>query len=387
MMKPAIVIATYNRPVSLLRLLSSVESAIYDVQDVPLVISIDGGGTNNQETCRIAEDFNWSFGTKRIIKHKENLGLRNHILSCGDLSEVFGAVIVLEDDIYVSPYFYKYACSAAEFYKNDEKIAQISLYSFNIHIHTLLPFVPLKSAYDTYFVQYGCSWGQCWTKSQWSGFRKWYNKGQQVTKIDKLPRNIINWPESSWLKFFTKYLVETDKVSVYPYWGYSTNINDAGVHNRADQFTYQCHLATQSIDLNFAPYRSTSIKYDAFFELSATYIKVFNRDLARFEFEVDLYGQKLIDGITAEYFLSTCKCSKPILKFPLILKPLEQNILLNIIHHQNDIFLGKKETFAVNDYKIKIWAYQTLPLPMGKAIKQLIQRIFKSLHYYIKRNI
>ncbi|MCW0484118.1 hypothetical protein [Gaoshiqia sediminis] len=384
-MKPAIVIATYNRPASLLRLLSSVENAIYNVQDVPLVISIDGGGTNNQETCRIAEDFDWSFGSKRIIKHDQNLGLRNHILSCGDLSEVYGAVIVLEDDIYVSPNFYKYACSAAEYYKNDEKIAQISLYSFNIHIHTLLPFVPLKSEYDTFFMQYGCSWGQCWTKSQWSDFRQWYNIGQEVSKSDKLPSNIVSWPESSWLKYFTKYLMVSDKVSVYPYWGYATNINDAGVHNRADQFTYQCQLATQSIDSNFAPYHNESIKYDAYFELNATYIKALNKDLAKFEFEVDLYGQKLLDGVKAEYFLSTFECSSPLLKFPMILKPLEQNILLNIQHNQNNIFLGKKEAFAVKDNRTRIWVYYTLPLSIGKAIKQLIQRIWKSLAYYAKR--
>ena len=43
-MKPAIVIAAYNRPDSLKRLLSFIDAASFIYDDIPLVISIDGGG-------------------------------------------------------------------------------------------------------------------------------------------------------------------------------------------------------------------------------------------------------------------------------------------------------------------------------------------------------
>ena len=54
-------------------------------------------------------------GIKKIIKHSKNLGLRAHVITCGDLVNIYDNIIVLEDDLFVSPYFYKYANDALNF--------------------------------------------------------------------------------------------------------------------------------------------------------------------------------------------------------------------------------------------------------------------------------
>ena len=83
---PAVVIPAFNRPKSLLRLLRSLDKGDYPLNhSIELIISIDGGG--DHEVLRIAKEFNWNFGTKTIIEHDENLGLKNHIISCGDLAK------------------------------------------------------------------------------------------------------------------------------------------------------------------------------------------------------------------------------------------------------------------------------------------------------------
>src|SRR4051812_782733 len=97
---PAIVISAYNQPASLSRLLASVESAIYTAADIPLIISIDK--SDEPEVRAIAEAFHWKHGDKRIILHEAPLGLKQHILSCGNLSLVYGAILLLEDDLLVS---------------------------------------------------------------------------------------------------------------------------------------------------------------------------------------------------------------------------------------------------------------------------------------------
>ena len=79
-MKTAIVVVAFNRPNSLIKLLSSLEKAFYT------------------EVVKIANDFVWSYGDKIIIDHKKNLGLKKHILSCGDLTDKYDSVIILEDD-------------------------------------------------------------------------------------------------------------------------------------------------------------------------------------------------------------------------------------------------------------------------------------------------
>lgn len=129
MIYPAIVIATYNRPKSLERLLTVVANANYDgYANIPLIISVDGGGNI---TCKvIAQEFKWKYGEKVVINHYENLGLKRHIISCGDLTKTYGAIIMLEDDTVVSPYFYDYAVQTSTYYQNDTKIAGVSLFFF-----------------------------------------------------------------------------------------------------------------------------------------------------------------------------------------------------------------------------------------------------------------
>ena len=107
--KPAIVVVTYNRPESLKRLLSSLINADYQEQNIPLIISIDYQNSNEHDkVVEIAKSFVWAKGPKLIVNHTENLGLRNHVLKCGDLVYDYGSIIMLEDDIFVSQQFYNY---------------------------------------------------------------------------------------------------------------------------------------------------------------------------------------------------------------------------------------------------------------------------------------
>ena len=102
-MNIGIVIPCYNRVDSLNRLLVSLEGANYIGEEVDLIFSIDYSGINNIRY--LAESFQWEFGSKKIILHPSNIGLKQNILSCGDLVDEYDAVIVLEDDLYVAKDF------------------------------------------------------------------------------------------------------------------------------------------------------------------------------------------------------------------------------------------------------------------------------------------
>ncbi len=123
-MNPAIVVVTYNRPASLSRLLTFLHHSNFEPEDIHLIISIDYQDSDlHREVVKIAQNFQWKYGEKRIISYKKNLGLKEHVLSCGDLSEQYGAVIVLEDDIVVSPDGYNYAYQSLKVYDSDLNIA------------------------------------------------------------------------------------------------------------------------------------------------------------------------------------------------------------------------------------------------------------------------
>lgn len=323
-----IVIAAFNRKDCLLRLLNSLDSSEYP-STVKLIISIDGGGC--PDVINIAESFDWEHGEKEVIIHKDNMGLRKHIIACASLSEQYDGVILLEDDLYVSPHFYKYVQETANYYKEDKNISGIALYSPVYCETAMLPFTPLDDGNDVYFMQLACSWGQCWLKDQWRDFIQWYEVNYEfdIASDNTVPQDIRLWPASSWKKYFIKYMIEFNKYFVYPRVAYTTNFGDAGQHHKGSNL-FQSPLQYGYHHLNKVGFDDSFVKYDAFGEISPESLKIFNSDLEDYDFAVDIYGYKDIDSIESEFVLTTKECSKYELSFGLKMKPHEANVISNI---------------------------------------------------------
>jgi len=113
-MKPLIVVMAYNRPQALSRLLDSLAAAEYPPQ-VALQITIDAGGDRGYEVREVAEQFSWSFGEKIVRAHGRHLGLVDHFFYAGDRSLKAGSIVLLEDDLVVSPMFYHFAQQSLAF--------------------------------------------------------------------------------------------------------------------------------------------------------------------------------------------------------------------------------------------------------------------------------
>ena len=325
-MIPPIVVVTHSRIDSLKRILASLLSAAYpEGTRVPLVISIDGGSENNSEILNIATEYTWEHGEKKVIAHQENLGLRKHIISCGDLSATYGSVLVLEDDCYVSRNFYNYAAQSVAFFGEDESIASIALYSNRINENVLLPFEPLYDGYDNFFMQVPCSWGQIWTERQWQLFKSFYKKEPVISDDDNIPERIKRWSEKSWKKYFYKYLVDEKKFVVYPTLSHSTNFADAGEHLHRAISYFQVGLETlpENYEYKFSELSSSTNKFDAFFEYHSTNLSALG---LTDEVELDLYGSKRLDLINKTHLISSKVCKQPIRAYGLELACLLQNI-------------------------------------------------------------
>lgn len=324
--KIAIVSVAYNRVHSLARQIDSLSKAYYST-DITLIISIDKSNINDVEIY--ANTIEWKHGEKRIVVHKNNLGLRKHMLSLGQYLDEFDAIIVLEDDITVTPHFMTYATACIEKYQNDMRIAGISLYNYNVHHKSLRPFTPAKSEYDVYFMNIAMSWGQIWMKEQWRDFYNWYLKNNEEFNLPHIPDNVNKWKATSWLKYHIRYCIEKNKYFVYPYYSLTTNNSDAGIHMKTKETIYQSSLQLfHKKEYQLPSIDECPVLYDGFME--AKYLGKY-LGVAEEELTVDL-SQSRQESTWKRYLLTTQALPyKVIDSFALELRPIEANIVL----HQN----------------------------------------------------
>lgn len=327
-MRIPIVVVAYNRIHCLERLLTSLNKANYPTEDVELIISIDRG--DNQNVLAFAEAFDWKHGTKSVRYQPRNLGLKKHILQCGDLSQAYDAIIMLEDDLYVSPDFYGYALAACAFAAEDDRIGGVALYNHRICQQSMKVFEPVCDGYDNWYFQFAASWGQLWTKNQWAGFKEWFlaHEDYDFSGSEKIPAHIKDWGKNSWLKYNIAYVIETNRYFLYPRTAYSTNFSDAGVNHNVNNTVYQVPLmrSLRPLEYHFSTLEESGAVYDAWFENQKLEAALGADGVC-----IDLYGEKTWFE-NKPYLLTSSRMTgaEVVRTFGREMRPQDMNILENI---------------------------------------------------------
>ena len=327
----AIVVVGYNRIDSIKRILKSLDNAVYPC-DVPLVISIDASGC--QPLYDYVNTFTWNHGNKYVIIRENRMGLRDHIISCGDLTEYFRGVIILEDDIFVSPYFYYFALACVDKYDLDDRVSGISLYRPAMDGN--LPIDYVQDGKDTFAYQNVESWGECWTERMWNQFREWYNDtpDHDFSNVD-MPEHMKNW-KKAWSKYYMAFQIETGRFFIYPSVSYTTCFSEAGEHGKTSSIG-QVVLQSECKEYNLQEFDTLS-KYDIYGNNLQLFecLKMSPLDLC-----IDMYGHR--DNIhNCRYILSPYTYPYKVIKeYALSLRPIELNVLYDV--EGNGLFLYDTE--------------------------------------------
>lgn len=370
-----IVVVAFNKVKPLSRLLSSLHNARYAVR-VKLIISIDGGAGTEVE--QVAREFEWLHGDKEVIVHRDNMGLRNHIMFCGELSQQYQGILLLEDDLLVSPWFYQYALEVVPAFKLEKDVCGIALYSPGYNETSYLPFQPLSDGTDCYFMQLPCSWGQIWLKDQWQEFARWYegHLDRDVFAGSVLPHNIRLWPETSWKKYFAQFMLEKNKYFLYPYNSFTTNCGEAGQHHTGTHL-FQVPLTLRKEKMVFTGFKESKIKYDVCCEIQQESLKSWCGWLRSYDFDVDLHGSKELDLLNKGYVLTSKKCRNYIRLFGKALIPIENNVI-HEIEGEELFFAERKYVENIND--IREYVY----LKSNKYEEHRYYYTFDKVHFSIK---
>lgn len=341
-MQCTIVIATYNRKELFKRTLKYVKEADYTgYDDINLIISIDRAA-NCQEMLEEANAFNWEHGKKKVILHAERQGLRKHFIFCGDLSQEYGPVIFLEDDVVVNKYFYQIAQKMTNAYIDDDRIVGVSLYTMIFNETAQRPFVPIEDGSDVFFCSL-MSWAPVYFPRQWEEFKKWISKlnGREIV-YNNIPQDVSGWPNSSFKKLHIQYMAQNKLYFAYTRHSCATNFSEPGEHYKKATNKLQTSMDMGARQLlNLMPLDESIAVYDAFLELRPERLKRLQPKLSRYSFDVDLYGKKGKSNVTQEYLLTTHKAKSAVLSWGRKMVPHELNIVYDIVG--DEIVLAKRE--------------------------------------------
>ena len=333
-----IVVVTYNRPQSLKRLLLSLSNANYQPnRSIDLIISID---YSDDISCAIvARQFNWEFGKKTILEHKHRLGLKEHIIRCGDISLDHDGILLLEDDLIVSPSFYNFAIAASQYYIHNDYIAGISLYGYERNEFCDMPFSPIPDGSDIYFMKVPSSWGEVFLRKHWNDFKKSYIAGIVLDQSDFLPNLVINnWSEASWKKLYFKHMITNNLFFVYPMHSYSSNMGEIGSHYFSDSSFLKTKLSLKKENFIFNDFESTINIYDQFMEWEPSSVKCDQSGLPWDDIEIDLYGYKPLKYIKKSKVVTSRIVTVTLGHIDVSMHPVQLNVYFNNINSTGDLF-------------------------------------------------
>ena len=183
-----VVLFVYNRLDHTMNVIDSLKKNLYAKETDLYVFSDAAKNENNVDKVNAVREYirsaDWKeyFHSVTVIEAEENKGLAKSIIGgVTDILKKYEKVIVVEDDLVLSPYFLNYMNGALDYYKDVPDVWSISGYSF--------PMKSLKNyPHDVFYSYRGSSWGWAtwldrWVKTDWEV--KDYEKMMQDKKWQK----------------------------------------------------------------------------------------------------------------------------------------------------------------------------------------------------------
>ncbi len=264
MMHAPIVLFVYNRPKHTQDCLLSLAAA-HDATLSPLIIFSDAPKNESQcstvdavrAICRSAS----GFASVELIEREENQGLAKNIIEgVSAVIQKHGRVIVLEDDLCVSPLFIRYMNEALDFYESSRAFS-IAGYSPQIEL-------PDDYPYTTYAMMRNCSWSWAtwldrWQKINWltTDFDSFIRDKQRILTFNQAGNDLspmllrqVTGEINSWSIRFCYNAFRLAMPTIYPTRSFVTNngVDGSGTHMKASS-KYQTVTADSLDPSSFTP--------------------------------------------------------------------------------------------------------------------------------------
>lgn len=248
-----IVLFVYNRrnclPATIEALLKNKEA----VQSDLFVYSDGGKNKEDWKRVYVVREYVksvYGFKSMNVIERTENMGLADSVIAgVTEIIQKFGRVIVLEDDLLVSPHFLEYMNQALNMYESEKKVGSV-----NAFMYSLTEELP-----ESFFLRVSDSWGWGTWKDRWELFEPDAKKLLGKIKEKKLTKKFDldgSYPYTQMLKGQTRGLTDSwairwyaslfleGRLSLYYAKSLVENIggNDLGTHTKHNFFGGDVYL-------------------------------------------------------------------------------------------------------------------------------------------------
>lgn len=210
------------------------------------------------------------FKSVTIIERETNWGLSRSLISgITDIVNKYGRVIVVEDDLVLSPYFLKFMNDALEKYKDDDRVSTISAF-----LNPMEGEVP-----ETFFLRYFACWGWATWKRAWDLFNpdandllkqlRWkvndFNIGGSSNFYGMLYCQKVGLIDSWAIRFYASHFLK-GKLQLFPgrTMAIQHGMDGTGTHSGIDKTFANMKLNQTPIEVANIPVEESKDMYKAF---------------------------------------------------------------------------------------------------------------------------
>ena len=269
-----IALFTYNRADKTKKVVESLiqnkeakYSDLFIFSDGPKTEAKAAGVAENRKYIHIISGFN----SVNIIEREKNWGLANNLIA--GITEVinkYGKVIVVEDDLILSPYFLKFMNDGLEKYNDDDRVGTICGYVLPVK----------KSLPETYFLYFMHPWGWATWKRSWELLNtdtnyllrkmrfkvKKFNLGGNCGSYGNLYCQKVGLVDSWYIRFYAS-LFLNKKINLFPGITMVTNsgMDGSGTHCGKDlQNTNNFEIGIKPIEIKTIKVEEAESVYNIF---------------------------------------------------------------------------------------------------------------------------
>ena len=189
-----IVVLAYNRAESLRKCLMSLNTVDYEGSKVSLHVWIDRHNETNTlhaPTLKVATTFTFLYGTYSYHIQPNHVGIQGQWLNTWRPSKNCTEIaLILEDDMTVSRYFWRWLRAAHVAYGNRADVSGYGLAHPGMeHVHAT--FLDIPAMYNVYLYRVICTWGFAPRAESWRQFQNWFYEKEQNASFHPLVEGIL----------------------------------------------------------------------------------------------------------------------------------------------------------------------------------------------------